>query len=173
MNVSPDPVTFTFTEESNALDYLEESRRFIERTVAAPAAWKWVTIALHGALYGFAICACRGTTNDRVVKKNKYGHEQLISVGQALKLCQVICKALVLTSDQKKSVRELSQIFRNRFEHHTPGSWTFFDDDFRPMCRNVIEVIRLLVRETGHVTLWRPGQGEKFDGLISECIALL
>jgi hypothetical protein len=173
--------TFSFTEESNALDFLEEARRFIERTATDPAAWKWVAISLHGALYGFSVAACRGTTNDRVVKVNRSGREQLVTIGDALRLCQdpavmgtlAIGKALVITDAQKDSVKALTQIFRNRFEHHIPGDWTFFVDDFPPMCRDVLEVIRLLVRDTGHVLLWRNGQSDKFDQLVSECQGFL
>lgn len=163
------------------MDFLEEARRFIERAEAQPSAWKWVTISLHGALYGFAVAACRGTTNDRVVKVTRTGREQLVTIGDALRMCQdpivmgtlAIGKALVMTDSQKESVKALTQIFRNRFEHHIPGDWTFFVDDFPPMCRDVLEVIRRLVRETGHVLLWRDGQSEKFDYLLSECRALL
>ena len=34
-------------------------------------AWKWVIISLHGALYGFAICALKGTNSYRVMKSGK------------------------------------------------------------------------------------------------------
>jgi hypothetical protein len=47
------------TEESNALDYLERAAQFIREATADDHAWKWVVISLHGAIYGFAICACK------------------------------------------------------------------------------------------------------------------
>ena len=31
-------------------------------------AWKWVCIALHGALYGFGICAIKGTDDSSVLE---------------------------------------------------------------------------------------------------------
>ncbi|MBW2608304.1 MAG: hypothetical protein JRD05_11785 [Deltaproteobacteria bacterium] len=55
------------SEEINALDFLEKAGRFILETENNPLAWKWVTISLHGALYGFAICACKGTNPERVI----------------------------------------------------------------------------------------------------------
>lgn len=57
--------------ETNALDYLEQAYHYIRQTETTAIAWKWVVLALHGALYGFAICACKGTNPDRVVDFNK------------------------------------------------------------------------------------------------------
>ena len=61
------------TEKTNALDYLEKAYDFIRQTETSVLAWKWVILALHSALYGFAICACQGTTPDFVAPKIKKG----------------------------------------------------------------------------------------------------
>ena len=42
-----------FPEESNAIDYLEKTVVFIKAAKDNPQEWKWVSIAIHGALYGF------------------------------------------------------------------------------------------------------------------------
>lgn len=47
------------TEKTNALDYLEKACDFIRQTETNVYAWKWIILALHGALYEFAICACQ------------------------------------------------------------------------------------------------------------------
>ena len=52
------------TEETNALDYLERAGSFIVDADQDNFAWKWVVLALHGALYGFAIAACKGTNEN-------------------------------------------------------------------------------------------------------------
>lgn len=65
------------TEEINALDFLEKAGRFIIETENNSIAWKWVILSLHGALYGFAICACKGTSPERVIdfkRKSKISH---------------------------------------------------------------------------------------------------
>jgi hypothetical protein len=65
------------TEELNALDFLVNAGHYILETENNPFAWKWVTISLHGALYGFAICACKGTNRERVIdfkKESKVWH---------------------------------------------------------------------------------------------------
>jgi hypothetical protein len=46
-----------FTEEANALNYLEKTISFIKNTEGNPLDWKWVMLAIHGALYSFMICA--------------------------------------------------------------------------------------------------------------------
>jgi len=62
----------------NAIDFLEATARFLE-TIPDETKWKWVSISLHGALYGFAICAVQGTCPNRVTYKNK-GEIKLISM---------------------------------------------------------------------------------------------
>lgn len=57
--------------ESNALDYLKKAVDFISLTESDPIAWKWVAMGLHGALYGFAILACKGTTSYNVIENSK------------------------------------------------------------------------------------------------------
>jgi hypothetical protein len=65
------PKWIRFTEETNALDYLERAGEFIKQTESNPSAWKWVILALHGALYGFAIAACKHTDYQSVVRGTK------------------------------------------------------------------------------------------------------
>lgn len=68
------------SEEKNAIDYLEKAAFFIKESSANHNQWKWVIIGLHGALYGFAIAACRGTDSRSVLTKKG----RLISFWQAL-----------------------------------------------------------------------------------------
>lgn len=66
------------TEEKNALDFLEKAGRFILETENNSISWKWVVLSLHGTLYGFAICACKGTNPERVIdfsRKGRVAHE--------------------------------------------------------------------------------------------------
>lgn len=121
-----------FTEETNALDYLERAGQFISQTEANPSAWKWVVLALHGALYGFAIAACKDTDYQTVVRRTKKGTEHLISFDEALTMCADPAwmgtvhrgLALQLTDSQKDSIRRLKKTLRNNFEHYVPGGWS-------------------------------------------------
>ena len=71
-----------FTEESNAVDYLDKAVAFIKSAERNPTDWKCVILAIYGALYGFMICALKGTDPDNVsVGKAK---KKLMSFGQGL-----------------------------------------------------------------------------------------
>lgn len=66
-------------ELENAIDYLEKATfHFNNRE---DAYWfKWLMISLHGALYGFGVCAVKGTNTERVLKqkfkKTKFEQEK-------------------------------------------------------------------------------------------------
>ena len=53
-------IVYRTNEVENAIDYLEQSAKFFE-DVENPHRFKWLMISLHGALYGFGICAIKGT----------------------------------------------------------------------------------------------------------------
>lgn len=61
-------------ELDNAIDYLEKAAFYFNNR--DDNYWfKWLMISLHGALYGFGVCAVKGISNERVLelklKKNK------------------------------------------------------------------------------------------------------
>lgn len=64
-----------FTAETNVLDFLEQAGIFIQQAESDIKAWKWVILALHGALYEFAICACRSTDYENIIHRTKKGVE--------------------------------------------------------------------------------------------------
>ncbi len=75
-------------ELENAIDNLEMAGDFLEQ-IPPLIKWKWVVIAVHQALYGFAILAIRGTNpSERVIRIDKKGREWLIRIGEALKRCE-------------------------------------------------------------------------------------
>ena len=148
------------TEKTNALDYLEKAYSFISQTETDVFAWKWVILALHSALYGFAICACQGTNRYNVSFKTKKGKEKLIDFNKALKLCQnpnwmrmyIFSKHLQLSKQQEESVRRLKEI-RDEFEHYIPTSWIIEIHGMPCITIDVLEVIRFLALYTGNVRL--------------------
>src|SRR2546426_9631731 len=72
-------------ELTNAIDNLEMCSHFLA-TLPHPIRWKWAIVALHQTIYGFAICAVKGTDDQSVLKSRKSAKEpQLISIWEALK----------------------------------------------------------------------------------------
>ncbi|HEY5707492.1 MAG TPA: hypothetical protein VIS96_18180 [Terrimicrobiaceae bacterium] len=171
----------TFTEETNALDYLERASRFIRHAATDDTAWKWVIIALHGSLYGFAICACKGTDHHNVTRATKGGDRRLISFGDALKACQdpqrmrmtVMSKPLVLSEDQRAAIKKIQESFRNPFEHYIPMSWHIEIHGMPTLAIHCLEVIRFLALETGNYTMLSGEQFERVQALVSESISFL
>jgi len=145
------------TAETNALDFLERAGQFILKTEESPIFWKWVVLSLHSALYGFAICACKGTNPDNVVFRTKKGERKLIRFDDALKKCQddnlmnmlYGSKALVLSRNQVQSIELLKKQLRNNFEHYIPKGWSIELHGLPRMTIDVLNVIRFLAVETG------------------------
>jgi hypothetical protein len=80
-------------EKENAVDSLEMTAEFLinlENTNRS-GLWKWISISLFNALYGFCICAIQGTNSDRVKefdKKKGQFKGKLISFQEALRRTQ-------------------------------------------------------------------------------------
>lgn len=145
-----------FTAETNALDYLEFAGQFIQQTKYDIKSWKWVILALHGALYGFAICACRSTGLENIIHRTKKGVEQLITIDEALRICQdrqwmgtlYGGNPLVLTESQRYSIEDLKKSFRNNFEHFMPKVWSIEVHGLPSISMDILDVIRFLSVET-------------------------
>jgi len=144
------------TAETNALDYLERAGQFIQQTESDIKAWKWVILGLHGALYGFAICACRSTSHENIIHRTKSGIERLITLDEALRICQdeewmrtlYGGRPLMLTESQKYSIKILKKSLRNNFEHFKPKGWSIEVHGLPGISMDILDVIRFLSVET-------------------------
>ncbi|MGH7799325.1 MAG: hypothetical protein ACREOW_01680 [Thermodesulfobacteriota bacterium] len=164
------------TEKTNALDYLEKAYDFIRQTETSVFAWKWVILALHSALYGFAICACAGSNPDSVRTKKGY----LIDFDKALELCQnpswmrmfIHSKHLRLSSSQGESIRYLRKEFRNNFEHFSPKGWSIELHGMPRIVMDVLDVICFLTLDTGNFNLTMT-QKKKVKSIVSQSKRIL
>jgi hypothetical protein len=151
----PEEQWLRLSEEENAIDYLEKAAFFIKESSANNNHWKWVIIGLHGALYGFAIAACRGTDSRSVLTKKG----RLISFWQALKRCEdpnhmkmlAHSKHLILSEKQKDSIKALKSEFRNEFEHFKPKGWSIEVHGMPEIAIDVLKVIRFLAFYTKNI----------------------
>lgn len=165
------------TEEINTLDYLEQAYHYIRQTKTKDIAWKWVVLTLHGALYGFAICALQGTNPDNVIfRTKKKGIEKLISFGEALKRCQDpkwLHRPVKLSNQQKESIRKLKHEFRNNFEHYVPKLWAIELSGMPQIAIDVLEVIRFLALDTGSYTRFNSTQKKKVKSIVFQSKRIL
>ncbi len=175
------PKWLRFTEETNALDYLERAGEFIKLTESDKTAWKWVVLALHGALYGFAIAACKGSDYRSVVHVTKKGLNKLISFDQALAMCADAKRmgtlhggrALILTDGQKTSIMKLKQSLRNNFEHYVPGGWSIELHGLPRISIDVLDIIHFLALETFRYQHLTQSQRRRVKSITYQCKRLL
>ena len=162
------------SEETNAFDYLERATNFIRETEQNKLAWKWVVLSLHSALYGFAICACKGTNYDNVTTKTKKGDRLLISFDKAIERCQdptcmsmlMHSQPLVLSESQKDSIRFLKKDLRNQMEHYIPMGWSIEIHGMPKIAIDVLDVIRFLAVDTRTYIHLKQAQIKKIKSLV-------
>lgn len=170
-----------FTADTNALDFLERAENFIQQTESDIKAWKWVILALHGALYGFAICACRSTSYENIIQRTKKGIERLITLDEALRICQdrewmgtlYGGKPLELTESQKYSIKILKKSLRNNFEHYIPKGWSIEIHGLPGIAMNILDVIRFLSVETFRYQHLNQTQRRRIKSIIFQSKRLL
>lgn len=169
------------SEEENALDYLRKAHDYISQTGKNVIAWKWVILALHDALYGFAICALKGTNSARVTYQTKRGEVRLISFDEALKRCQdsgwmhltAESKHLQLSDQQKQSIRQLQKTFRNSFVHFIPKGWSIEIHGFPQIAMDILDVIRFLGLDTGNYVNFNKAQMKKVKSSVFQSKRIL
>lgn len=166
-----------FTDETNAIDYLNRTCLFISETKVDTAAWKWVVISVHGALYSFSVSASKRT--DKSTSTNKRGY--VITLDEALKQCQdpkhmamfTSSKHIELTYNQKESIRILKKVLRNSFEHFSPKLWVIELSGIAHICIDVLNVIRFLALETNTYITLNLEEKNHINQTIDDCIDML
>ena len=148
----PNPHWLRASEETNALDHLRKVSFFAHQTESDEWAWKWLSISLHGALYGFSISVAKGTDSLSVVKN---GH--LIPIWEALNICKELSERnlliqsskLVITNKQNDAIKLMTSVLRNEFMHFQPKSWSISLLGLPNMVINIVSVIHWLALESG------------------------
>ena len=172
------PGFLELTEELNALDYFEKAVHFMHEAECSDWAWKWVTISLHGALYGFAVCASQGTDSRSVHKapgKTGRGREKLLSFNEVLLRCEKGCsgKPLILSEEERMAISVLKEPLRNRFEHYQPCHWSIGLRGFPQLCLHCVRVIETLATETSIWVHLKPSEALRVKDLAKEARDLL
>lgn len=171
------PKYIRFTEETNALDFLEKAFVFIKNVDANPTDWKWVILSLHSSLYGFAVAACRGTDSRSVITVSKRGHESLIAFDEALRRCEAESfqhgKRLELSGGEKDSIRKLKKILRNEFEHFKPKGWSIEIHGMPQIALDTLRAIRSLATECTFYVHLNSTQKRKVQSIVFQSTKIL
>ena len=176
---SREPPLISFDEESNALDYLRKAVSFIEEARDDPTAWKWVSIAMHGALYGFAVCASK---TGRFAESTTGGEgEKLLSVRSVLERCKdkrhmnftVDAKPLKISKRQDYAINFLKDRLRDPLEHFIPGQQWFKLEGLPETFQEVLSVISFLALDTNTFVLLEEKQQVEVEQLVRKGQELL
>lgn len=100
-------------ELENAVDYLEKAAYHFKNR--EDFYWfKWLLISLHGALYGFGVCAIKGTSTDRVLelklKASKFEQKKKEISEQYIKEYGIALEESALEATAKYNVSQLLSI---------------------------------------------------------------
>jgi hypothetical protein len=143
----------SLNEVENSVDNLEMVAYFLEN-IPSKKKWKWAIIALHQALYGFAICASQGFIQKTVIKPDG----ELVSIWKAIDLAKEISpvspdylKPLILSVEEEIAIEKLVKQFRNEFEHFKPIEWGIVVSGLPDIFVNILRVIRFLALESDRV----------------------
>lgn len=134
----------------NAIDCVEMAAHVLD-TVDSGMKWKWVIIAVHQALYGFAIDCVWGTESSSILRKPEDPESHVISVWEALRRAQDASwmtrpgsKPLVMTDMEAEQVRRLCECYRNEFEHFGVKRWSIELSGIQKLIEAVVCVVRKL-----------------------------
>ena len=143
----------SLNEVENSVDNLEMVVYFLEN-IPSKKKWKWAIIALHQALYGFAICASQGFVQKTVIKPDG----ELVSIWKAIDLAKEASpvspdyfRPLVLSDEEEFAIKKLVKQFRNEFEHFKPIEWGITLSGMPDIFANILRVIRFLALESNRV----------------------
>jgi hypothetical protein len=158
--------------QENALDSLEMAAKFLSHQDIAHQ-WKWVSIALLNALYGFCISVIKETDPNGVIKKEKCTNkecekrydpykaflskicpnckkpldiklEDIRLIGFSEAFKQIQKNDLMLSDSQKRSIEKLHKDYRNNFEHFNPNMFWGYSKRNPKIVLDVIDVIEKL-----------------------------
>ena len=158
MKMNKEPIWLRLSQLENAIDNLEMAAYFLEN-IESEIKWKWSVIALHQALYGFAISASSGLIEKTVTKPSKkFPDGELIPIWRAINLTKESSESsldryepLVLSVEEEWSIKKLVDEFRNGFEHFSPGLWSIEISGMPKIFTHIIRVIRFLAIESKRI----------------------
>lgn len=151
----------SYTEELNAIDYLEKTATYLFSIRNNIEDWKWVFISLHGALYSFAIIVARGVSDIDVIRGNR-----VIGVWSALKEC--VKKGVLINEDiEEECLKRFIEEFRGGFEHYKPGFWSIQESGLRKITKCVFEIVCKLIISHSHFN-YDVGEKERLELSLSK-----
>lgn len=158
------------TLEENALDYLVKLKEFCDKILVDSSYWKWVIIALHGALYNFMLAALVQSDQSGIYYKDIRDTRGLIDFTKELKVVDFLraykwirepsrmkkyvhSNFFISLPENDQAMAELNNIFRNQFIHYKPLCWSIEIQKIKEVIKNVLPILYFLISDSGNI-LW-------------------
>jgi len=166
-------------ELDDAIDNLEMTAFFLEE-LPSDRKWKWAIIAMHQALYGFAICSTTPSDASFALKAPSNPNSHLISVWTALKRAKDPAwkrwghsQPLVTSEEEGRAIRKLIKGFRNEFAHFRPKAWAIEVSGMPDIFRRVLRVIKHLALTSDTITYYDEPMQHRTESAIMRVQAAL
>jgi hypothetical protein len=160
-------------ELDDALDNLEMVAFFLE-ALPPQRKWKWASIALHQALYGFAICATTPSNSSFALQDPTNPNSHLVSIWTALErakdpdwMLRTHSKPLRTTPDEDQAICKLVREFRNEFAHFRPKGWSIEVSGMPTLLRYVLRVIEHFALAADAITYYDETSPERAEKAIA------
>lgn len=170
---------FRMDEVENAIDYLEMVAHFLT-SITDEIKWKWAVIAIHQALYGFAVCATKGTDSRFSLRDPTNRESRLIGIWTALERTKSEewmpwshSVPLTTSDEEEHAIKKIVKEFRNEFEHFRPKAWAIEVSGMPELLKHVLRVIRHLALESNTVTYVDDGLEQRVKTAFAEIENLL
>lgn len=182
--------TNSFRETVSALEACADELHLIERD---PYRWKWVILALHGALQGMMVLALQGSHGLHVLREEDAArwleaharggpYPTDLKLDDFLSLYDKIKSDLMLMYShsnkfrpqgaQGANVKQLNR-FRNEFVHFTPRVWALELTGLPAVCSDCLDIADFLARQSNNVTWPDSGLAAQASGAFEAARASL
>jgi hypothetical protein len=142
-------------ELENAIDSLEMAAHCLE-TLPEDGKWKWALIAVHQALYGFAVCSIWVTDNRWLTREQDARPPDglLIDLQKVLALTRdaewmPLCAPLITTAEEDEAIAIVSSEVHNEFGHVQPQKWELDITTLPAVMSRLLRIVRFLSLESG------------------------
>jgi hypothetical protein len=174
---------FRTDEKKEAFECLKFANKTIDEVAADPYYWKWVIIAVHGALQATMVLALTGSTQLRVlsekskkeVAEREDGVRKLADFMDLYRMVKrkrdmeifIHSEVLEPPGGMDEDVAYLHRL-RNNFTHFLPSGWSIRIDELPRVLDSCVSIIAFLAFESNNVFFSEDPTGDEMRALVTE-----
>jgi hypothetical protein len=179
---------FRTDEKKEAFEALKFANNLVDEVKADPYYWKWVIIAVHGAMQATLVLALTGSTQLRVlsekskkeVAEREEGVRKLADFMDLYRMVKrkgdmeifVHSKPLQASNEMDRDVAWVHEM-RNNFMHFLPSGWSIPIEPLPLALGNCVSIISFLAFESGNVFWYEKPTIDEVTAVLSELQAKL